>query len=375
MKDENYIKASLVVVSPGDAIYSAGGHIALRMTCSTQDVDYIYEFVAKIGENESLIYRYLNGTLEGNYIRLYADVFYGRMNDENRKSSDYPLNLTPMQEVMLWALLDEAVDGENNRYSFTPTTNNCCSMLLPLIAQAINYDIFSDQYTLNIAKTTGREYLEDVFSVCPWTGLIWNILIGTNFDKPADAINLLYPKIISNSLSLVVNPENGENLLIDNDFSKKSFNDTKRSFLQPKNIFILIFITSCCLTIFNLNNRFKKVALTFDAILLSISTIFGCILWYMFMVSIIHHNTHYNMMLAIFNPVPVFLLLIRNKKVWMNYSLVIATVSTLYLLTIRFIPQIQLYGLWLLIAAILVRSLTFLGWSRLLKNRNNCLTL
>lgn len=358
MKDENYIQASLIVVSPGDAIYSAGGHIALRMRCPTQNIDYVYEFDAKIDENESLIFKYLNGTLEGNYVRLFSDVFNGKLNDENRKSSDYILNLTPMQKVALWTFLDEEVDGENI-YSFIPTTNNCCSMLLPLIEKSINSDILSNLNVLSIDKTTGREYLEDFFVFSPWTGLIWDILIGTEFDKPVSAINLLYPKIISHSLSLLVNPENGSNLLIDNKFSQESFIDARYSFLHPKYIFIYIFILSCCLATFNLKNRLNKISMAFDIMLLAISIIIGCILWYMFLASIIHHNTHYNMMLIIFNPVPIFLLLMRDKRVWVNYSLVIAIVATLYLLGISYIPQIQLYGLWLFIGAILVRSLAF----------------
>lgn len=361
MKDENYIQASLIVVSPGEAIYSAGGHIALRMICPMQQVDYTYEFVAKIGGDESLIHKYLNGTLEGNYIRLFSDTFYTKVNEEDREASEYILNLTPMQKVMLWSLLDDAVDEENNRYPFIPMTNNCCSMLLPLIARATNYDIFSDMDTVDSDKTTGRDYLEDIFCAHPWTGLIWNILFGTEFDKRADTINLLYPKIINKSLSMLVNPENGKNLLINNSFHQKSLFETNHHFLQPKYIFIFIFIMSCCLTILNMKNRFKIVALIFDGMLLLITTFLGCILWYMFLVSIINCNPNYNMMLAIFNPAPVLLLLIRNKQAWVIYSLLIAVVATLCLFAINYIPQIQLYGLWLLIATILVRSLTFCG--------------
>jgi len=333
------------------------------MTCPTQNVDYIYEFDAVIEEDESLILKYLNGTLEGSYVRLFATDFYDKVRAENRESIDYPLNLTPLQEVRLWSYVDDEVDSDM-RYAFIPASENCCSMILTIVEKSIKPGAFSDHNKLRLSNTVGREYLEDFLKSSPWTGLLWNILIGTDFDKPACAINLLYPEIIGRSLSSVANPDNGEMLTENNICSEKIFKNPGQYAISPKIVFLIICIISICLTILNLRNHLRKASLIFDILLLITSTVIGTVLWYMFLASIIRNDIQFNMLLAIFNPVPIILPFLRNKKVWRMYSLVIAAISSLYLLGIYLIPQIQVYGLWLLIAAISVRSLCFYYMTR-----------
>ena len=43
MNHPEYIEASLLVVSPGKAVYSAGGHLAIRMQCPSKDINNNYK--------------------------------------------------------------------------------------------------------------------------------------------------------------------------------------------------------------------------------------------------------------------------------------------------------------------------------------------
>lgn len=79
MQEDDYIKASLIILSPGEALYSVGGHLALRMSCPIQNVDYIYEFDASLNQNESVVFNFLNGNLKGKYVRLYTSDFFGNV--------------------------------------------------------------------------------------------------------------------------------------------------------------------------------------------------------------------------------------------------------------------------------------------------------
>ncbi|MDE5996573.1 MAG: DUF4105 domain-containing protein, partial [Muribaculaceae bacterium] len=240
MLEDEYIQASFIVVSPGDAIYSAGGHLALRMSCPIQNVDYIYEFDASLQPNENLIFSFLNGTLKGEYVRLYSDDFFAKIQNENRKSDEFSLNLTPSQEVTLWTNLDNIVDT-NFVYPFSPVRYNCCSMLLTAIESSVQRGLFSSSEVSAVLNGSGRDYLYDFFSNSPWTGLLWNILLGFDFDKSQKTEFLYYPKVISTNVQLIKNPVNKESL-IDTRANTTVFNEDKNIIFTPTIVFTLLFI-------------------------------------------------------------------------------------------------------------------------------------
>ncbi len=357
---DDYISSSFIVVSPGEKIYSVGGHLALRMKCPVQNVDYVYEFDAVLENDESLIFQYLNGTLEGRYIRLFASDFCAKVISENRKFIEYPLSLTPDQKIRLWYYIDNEVDS-NSIYPFEPTSNNCCSMMLAILEESIEQDLFTKSNVINVSETTGRDYIKDFFEYSPWIGLLWNILIGYEFDRPTCVINLMYPKIIGKSLTSIINPANSEPLVVHSSSSDVLFRNGGNYILSPENIFLMILIICVFLSIMNTMGRLSKASLFFDIVLMVATSVIGFVLWYMFLASIIQNNVKFNMLLIIFTPIPILFIFLRNKKIWEIYSMVNAIISVSFLIGINFITQIQKYGLWLFVTTLLIRSLCYYG--------------
>lgn len=358
MWDDNYISSSFLVVSPGEKIYSVGGHLALRMKCPVQNVDYIYEFDAVLENDETLIYQYLNRTLEGRYIRLFASDFFAKVISENREFIEYPLSLTPDQKIRLWSCLDNEVDS-NSIYPFEPTSINCCSMLLAILEKSIGQDLFAKSNVINASETTGRDYIQDFFEYSPWVGLLWNILIGCEFDRPTSVINLMYPKIIGKSLTSIINPANNEPLVVRSDSSEVLFRNGEKHILSPEDFFLMILLISVFLSIMNTMGRLSKASLFFDIVLIIATIVIGLVLWYMFMTSMIQNNVKFNMLLILFTPIPLLLIFLRNKRIWEIYSMVIAIISASFLIGINYITQIQKYGLWLFVITLLIRSLCY----------------
>lgn len=357
MKDNDYILAALVVVSPGTALYSAGGHLAIRMTCPLQNIDYVYEFDASLNTNESLVLNYLNGRLKGEYVRLYSSDFFGKVEEENRMFYEYPLNLTPDQEVKLWSNLDNAVDS-NSIFPFTPAKYNCCSMILSIIDESVQPGIFSSQQVSNALKGSRRHYIDDFFSNSTWKGLFWNIILGIDFDKSQETIFLYYPKIIGKYVSLIYNPINNKPL-ISKELDAKAFFIDKHELLTPSFVFIILLICAICLTVANAAGKLIRFSIVFDIFLMAVITIIGCILWYMFVASLFSDTLYFNILMVLFTPLPLILLFIRKRNAWIWYMKSLVVISSLLLLNIFFITQIQLYCTWAFVTTILVRGLYY----------------
>lgn len=355
MQEDDYIKASLIVVSPGDAIYSAGGHLAIRMSCPVQSVDYVYEFDAALNDDESLVLLYLNRKLRGEYIRLFASDFLNNVHKENRLTEEYPLNLTPEQEVALWANLDDAVDGGSD-FPFSPSEHNCCSMLLCVIESALQESVFSSPDVAERLEDSGRKSIGDFFSRAPFTGLLWNTLLGREFDTPKQAINLYYPKMIGKTLPFVKNPANGKPL-IDSKSNATIFKDSGYGAYAPHIVFLMVFVIACFLTFMNVKGRMCRASQIFDWCLLGVNAAVGCILWYMFCASVFTGELYVNYLMAVFTPLPIALKFIRKPKAWLWYAKIMSVIFAMLLICVWFVPQLQYYGMWLFVLTMLMRGL------------------
>lgn len=356
MRKDDYIGTTLVIISPGPALYSAGGHLAIRMSCPTQDVDYVYEYDATLNsQDESLVLSYLNGSLKGDYVRLFATDFYNKMHNEGRTCDEYPLNLTPEQEIKLWSSLDDAVDSASS-FPFSPAQYNCCSMVLTLVDDAVQPGIFSSPQVSNVLNGSNRKYLDDFFAEAPWRGLFWNTILGIEFDTPLNAHLLFYPKIIGKYVPLIINPANGKPL-IDKDSKVTAFNNGDNGVSAPSLMFILTLALAVCLTALNISGRLIALSRAFDILLLVVISAIGCVLWYMFAASLFGDKLYINTLMILFTPIPIVTAILRRASAWQWYIKSTCAISLILLFAVYFIIQIQLYCIWAFVATIFVRSL------------------
>ena len=356
MQREDYIQASLLVTSPGTQIYSAAGHLALRMRCELQNVDYVYEFKAVVEPGGSLIMNYLNGDLKGTYLREYYNSFISDVQAENRQIYEQKLQLTPDQEVALWSEMDELVDA-NREFPFLPSRNHCCSMILEPLQNSIEKNLFNRQYGIPV-KEKGRDTLEEIFDRSQWRGFLWNILLGNDFDRYHQPIQLIYPRVLFQFLSQVKNPATGENLI-----SSYKLEDLYR---EDSNVKITpsiagLFILFLSLIISLLQYIFKwkvinMIGIGFDIFILTTITIFGVILWYQLMMSFYKDGISFNPLLIIFSPFPAILLLMRKKVAFIRLIEIVTLFSIFCLIFIGIAPALQMFGLWIFILSFIIRG-------------------
>lgn len=343
MKREDYIRPSLMIVSPGEPLYSKGGHIALRMNCPEKDVDYIYEFNAFIPENGNLIAEYLAGSLRGSFVRRYTKDFLDEAMEEKRNVTEIPLLLAPDKEAELWADLDERADEEPGGYPFEPYDHQCSAMILGCIGSAAG-----DPLWLNAAaKTQGtqRDRLTDFFAASPWTGALWNILLGNDFDRQKDPVFYIYPKNAGEMAS-------AEGICRHvPDYAAESEWQTQGNPLSPQTVFIFLLALSVLLTLLNLKGKAPTAGKIFDSILAVANFAAGCMIWIMMLAAPAPVGS--------FNPLGLFfiplscLFLFRKTRIFAAAYGTIAGTGLLALYPI--VPQLHPYSFWVLIAAMTIR--------------------
>ena len=115
--DPNFVTASLLVMSPGDELYSCAGHSCIRLECPTFNLDYCFSY-----ESESVKEKVLSfflGKLKMGMFAVPTVEWLKMYEDIGRGITQYRLNLPPAAKQRLWKLLDEKVaEGPNLPYDY-----------------------------------------------------------------------------------------------------------------------------------------------------------------------------------------------------------------------------------------------------------------
>lgn len=189
---DDFVRASLVVVDPGDVLYSMLGHVALRMQCPTFDKDFVYSYESEGVQNK--VARFLMGDLKMGMFPIETAEFVSLYAPAGRGVREYELNLTPAQKGNLWRVLDEHVaEGSDIPYDYFH--RGCAIMIVNLLhealgAQEIAYAPWPDKYrnftTRELVQTVITEAKDDK-QISPkaaaWNAFFMYALIGVDGDK------------------------------------------------------------------------------------------------------------------------------------------------------------------------------------------------
>ena len=212
MQRDDYVTVSLLVASPGSAIYSAAGHAALRMECPQHGIDYCYEFENLVDLDQTI--DFLKGDMEAFFRRLYTTEFLDRYRQRGREVKAYQLNLTPEQDIAVWQYLDNQADHVNH-WPFDFLTNNCASMVVKTVYDNLGTDQVAYHHVDERLQGTHRQVFPYILEHAPWATFCWNILMGTGFDQH----HLLETKLFPVALPEVW----GQTTLMDTDGNERPF--------------------------------------------------------------------------------------------------------------------------------------------------------
>ena len=146
----NFVTASLLVASPGEAMYSSYGHCAVRMECPVNNLDYCFSFEMDFDESFVDYVKFFAANVQSHIIAVPTSEYLGRYRKEGRGVRQYELNLTTHEKQELWRTLDnDYVDVQFRKYNLLE--NNCSSILFATLLNApidrtIEFSTFPEQF-------------------------------------------------------------------------------------------------------------------------------------------------------------------------------------------------------------------------------------
>lgn len=178
--DPNFVKASLVVIGPGNEFFGCAGHSGLRLECPKFKLDNCFTCESEsIRENP---FRFVMGNLKMGMLAVPTADFLKLYEDLGRRATQYPLTLPPDVKQRLWKIMDEKVQqGTCLHYDYI---RYCCvqTVLMPLLEAIAPYEItfapWPEKYRL-----TRREILAENLAWCPWTRFVLHTIAGTEVDE------------------------------------------------------------------------------------------------------------------------------------------------------------------------------------------------
>ncbi|WEK35819.1 MAG: DUF4105 domain-containing protein [Candidatus Pseudobacter hemicellulosilyticus] len=178
------LRISLLTCSPGEELYSAFGHTAIRVVDSTLGTDIVYNYGTFDDSDPDFYLKFTKGLmLYALSAYPFAD-FVREYQYYQRGVIEQTLQLSCAQALQLAAALRKNNMPENRFYNYYFHTDNCTTRARDMIAQQSGAGISFN----NILGATAPTYRELIHSYLDKGGQYWSkfgidILLGANLDK------------------------------------------------------------------------------------------------------------------------------------------------------------------------------------------------
>jgi Domain of unknown function (DUF4105) len=172
-------KVSLVTCSPGDELYTAFGHSAIRILDPELGFDRLYNFGTFDMTIDNFYLRFARGDL------LYQlSVDQGAADIEEHGAlgqgvTEAQLNLTPEQKQGLFAALETNLAPENRYYRYDFLLDNCSTRVRDVFEKIIGTPVADKTVT----GVTFRQMLDPYLDRIPWIRFGIYLLLGAGVDR------------------------------------------------------------------------------------------------------------------------------------------------------------------------------------------------
>ena len=338
------LQISILTCAPGEDVYTAWGHTAIRIIDSAKQKDVVYNFGTFDFNTPNFLLEFVKGNL--NYF-LSADNFQNFILEYQyygRSIKEQVLILTDAEKIKWQNALQKNLEGNNRYYLYNFITDNCTTRVKDGFYQFVNTQVPASNIKSFRTHVVEAPYQQGI----PWIGLGIDVLLGAVSDQAPTASqagflpDLLFDQIAAQPGYIA---------------ATQNYDFTKTTASTPTDpIFYIVGLILLYLFLSKWNARWAVMAAKFlDIILLFIFGLGGLLLVYMSLFSK-HTACHYNFNIDWIHPLYwIALVCYFIKPIWAGYLGRIFFIATIGLIAVSYwLPQSFSISVYLLMGLSLI---------------------
>ncbi|MDB4655305.1 DUF4105 domain-containing protein [Flavobacteriales bacterium] len=349
LTDESIV--TLVTCGPGEELYEAFGHTAIRIHDPSLGFDAVYNYGTFDFNQPNFYWNFVQGrslymlaaNRYSNFVRAYK--YY------NRSVREQYLNLTlPQKQALLDKLLWNALP-ENKDYLYDYFFDNCSTRPRDVIQDALGGAIEFDSSHIAEPRLSIRE-LTDLYILKeqPWGDLGIDLCLGAVIDEPATAAQYMYlPEELEKAFDHAYITRDGVRIPLVEEkqvtFEAAAVSEMP-SWFVPKMVFLVFLLLSAVMvTMFRAAKWSTRI---FEGLVFMVFSFIGwngIFLW--FFTNHFSADYNWNILWALpTNAIFGFALLKKNRPKWVgHYALFLIALYLSILLGWNYLPQLMHHSL------------------------------
>jgi uncharacterized protein DUF4105 len=172
-------KISLITCSPGDELYTAFGHSAIRILDPELGIDRLYNFGTFDMSVGNFYLRFARGDLLYQLSVDQGDADIEEHGALGQGVTEAQLNLTPEQKQSLFGALETNLATENRYYRYDFLLDNCSTRVRDAFEKIIGTPVADKTVT----GVTFRQMLDPYLDRIPWIRFGIYLLLGAGVDR------------------------------------------------------------------------------------------------------------------------------------------------------------------------------------------------
>ncbi len=334
------LQISILTCAPGDDVYTAWGHTAIRIIDSANQTDIVYNFGTFDFNTPNFLTEFVKGNLQyflstENFNQFILEYQYG-----GRSIKEQILILTAAEKSHWQQALQKNLEGNNRYYLYNFITDNCTTRVKDGL-----YTLTSRKIPTSNIKSFRTHVVEAPYQQgIPWIGLGIDLLLGAVSDKAPNAFQAGFlPDLLHDQIAVQPN----------NVASEQVYNFYRAPITAPRNpINFIIGLVVVYLFVAIWNARWSVLtAKVLDILMLFIFGLGGLLLVYMSLFSL-HTACHENYNIFWLHPFYWFALICYFiRPVWAGYLGRLFFACTIGLILVSYwLPQSFSYSVYCLMA-------------------------
>lgn len=197
----NNSTVSILTCGPGQELYEAFGHSAIRVTDSSQGLDLVFNYGVFDFQQENFYGNFAKGSMRYMLGANTAEQFFNHYQRDKRTIREQVLNLDSIEKNAVLNYLSVNLLPENVEYYYDYFDNNCSTKIIELLDSALHHRVVW-QFSDIEGSASFRSMIYDYTTYQDWGRFGIDLGLGSVIDRPLTGRQLNFlPDELEKSIS------------------------------------------------------------------------------------------------------------------------------------------------------------------------------